>query len=30
MVAWAREVERRGAGEILLTSKDADGTKDGL
>jgi cyclase len=29
MVAWAREVERRGAGEILLTSKDADGTKDG-
>ena len=28
-VAWAREVERRGAGEILLTSMDADGTKDG-
>ena len=26
---WAREVERRGAGEILLTSMDADGTKDG-
>ncbi|HHE41464.1 MAG TPA: imidazole glycerol phosphate synthase subunit HisF [Dehalococcoidia bacterium] len=29
IVDWAREVERRGAGEILLTSKDADGTKDG-
>lgn len=28
-VGWAREVERRGAGEILLTSMDADGTKDG-
>lgn len=28
-VEWAREVERRGAGEILLTSMDADGTKDG-
>ncbi len=28
-VAWAQEVERRGAGEILLTSMDADGTKDG-
>ncbi|MDA3874293.1 MAG: imidazole glycerol phosphate synthase subunit HisF [Kiritimatiellae bacterium] len=28
-VAWAREVVRRGAGEILLTSMDADGTKDG-
>ena len=26
---WAREVERRGAGEILLTSMDADGTKEG-
>ena len=26
---WAREVERRGAGEILLTSKDADGTREG-
>ena len=24
-----KEVERRGAGEILLTSMDADGTKDG-
>jgi cyclase len=28
-VAWAREVARRGAGEILLTSMDADGTKAG-
>jgi imidazole glycerol-phosphate synthase subunit HisF len=28
-VAWAAEVCRRGAGEILLTSMDADGTKDG-
>ena len=28
-VEWAREVEARGAGEILLTSMDADGTKDG-
>ncbi len=28
-VEWAREVERRGAGEILLTSMDRDGTKDG-
>ncbi len=28
-VEWAKEVERRGAGEILLTSMDADGTKDG-
>ncbi|MDX2160531.1 MAG: imidazole glycerol phosphate synthase subunit HisF [bacterium] len=28
-VAWAREVERRGAGEILLTSMDRDGTKAG-
>jgi imidazole glycerol-phosphate synthase subunit HisF len=26
---WAREVERRGAGEILLTSMDRDGTKAG-
>jgi cyclase len=26
---WAREAERRGAGEILLTSIDADGTRDG-
>jgi imidazole glycerol-phosphate synthase subunit HisF len=28
-VEWAREGERRGAGEILLTSMDRDGTKDG-
>ncbi len=28
-VAWAREVEDRGAGEILLTSMDADGTQAG-
>lgn len=28
-VEWAIEAERRGAGEILLTSMDADGTKDG-
>jgi cyclase len=28
-VAWAREVERCGAGEILLTSMDGDGTKEG-
>jgi cyclase len=28
-VAWAREVEERGAGEILLTSMDRDGTKAG-
>ena len=26
---WAAEVERLGAGEILLTSMDADGTKAG-
>ena len=28
-IRWAREVERRGAGEILLTSMDCDGTQDG-
>lgn len=28
-VAWAAEVARLGAGEILLTSMDADGTQDG-
>ena len=28
-VAWAKEMERRGAGEILLTVMDADGTQDG-
>ena len=27
---WAKEVERLGAGEILLTSMDADGTKAGF
>ena len=27
---WAREVEQRGAGEILLTSMDADGTRNGF
>ena len=26
---WAREAEERGAGEILLTSIDADGTREG-
>ncbi len=29
-VAWAREGVARGAGEILLTSMDRDGTKDGF
>ncbi|UCB56437.1 MAG: imidazole glycerol phosphate synthase subunit HisF [Candidatus Omnitrophota bacterium] len=29
VVQWARRVETLGAGEILLTSKDADGTKEG-
>jgi cyclase len=29
-VAWAREVEGRGAGEILLTSMDRDGTREGF
>lgn len=28
-VAWAKEVEKLGAGEILVTSMDKDGTKDG-
>ena len=28
-IEWAKEIEDRGAGEILLTSMDADGTKDG-
>jgi imidazole glycerol-phosphate synthase subunit HisF len=27
---WAREAEQRGAGEILLTSMDTDGTRDGF
>ena len=29
-VAWAAEMARRGAGEILLTSMDRDGTKSGF
>ncbi|MGH9151121.1 MAG: imidazole glycerol phosphate synthase subunit HisF [Acidimicrobiales bacterium] len=29
-VAWAAECERRGAGEILLTSMDRDGTRHGF
>jgi imidazole glycerol-phosphate synthase subunit HisF len=29
-LAWAKEVENRGAGEILLTSMDTDGTKAGF
>jgi cyclase len=29
-VAWATECAARGAGELLLTSMDADGTKDGF
>jgi imidazole glycerol-phosphate synthase subunit HisF len=28
-VSWAREAQERGAGEILLTSIDADGTRAG-
>ncbi|MDD3589021.1 MAG: imidazole glycerol phosphate synthase subunit HisF [Thermoguttaceae bacterium] len=28
-IEWAREVEARGAGEIVLTSMDGDGTQDG-
>ncbi|MDP9038489.1 MAG: imidazole glycerol phosphate synthase subunit HisF [Acidobacteriota bacterium] len=30
VVEWAREAEARGAGEILLTSMDADGTRTGF
>jgi cyclase len=30
VVEWAREAEDRGAGEILLTSMDADGTRTGF
>jgi cyclase len=30
VIEWAREAERRGAGEILLTSMDADGTRAGF
>ena len=29
-IEWAREAEERGAGEILLTSMDADGTRAGF
>ncbi|GAB3178289.1 imidazole glycerol phosphate synthase subunit HisF [Telluribacter humicola] len=29
-IPWAKEVEERGAGEILLTSMDSDGTKNGF
>ena len=29
-IGWARDMERRGAGEILLTSMDRDGTKIGF
>ena len=28
-IAWAQECQNRGAGEVLLTSMDGDGTKDG-
>jgi cyclase len=30
VVAWASEVAKRGAGEILLTSMNRDGSKDGF
>jgi imidazole glycerol-phosphate synthase subunit HisF len=30
VIEWAREAESRGAGEILLTSMDADGTRAGF
>lgn len=29
-VQWARDAERRGSGELLLTSMDCDGTKEGF
>lgn len=29
VIAWAKKIEALGAGEILLTSMDCDGTKDG-
>ena len=29
LIEWAKQAEKLGAGEILLTSKDADGTKQG-
>lgn len=28
-IQWAKEVEKRGAGELLITSMDADGTQEG-
>jgi cyclase len=30
VVEWAKEVAKRGAGEILLTSMNRDGSKDGF
>jgi imidazole glycerol-phosphate synthase subunit HisF len=30
VIAWARDAQERGAGEILLTSMDADGTRNGF
>lgn len=30
VIEWAREAEQRGAGEILLTSMDCDGTRNGF
>jgi cyclase len=30
VIAWAQEAQAKGAGEILLTSMDADGTKNGF
>lgn len=30
LISWAKEVESRGAGEILFTSMDHDGTKNGF
>lgn len=30
MIRWAEEMAQRGAGEILLTSMDKDGTKSGF
>jgi cyclase len=30
LISWVKELEQRGAGEILLTSMDADGTKSGF
>jgi len=29
-IAWIREAESRGAGEVLLTSMETDGTRDGF